>query len=62
MVKINQTNKVFTPYTATYVHRHYGHAYHHSYQFTSDGCHLTPDGKKYWANQVIKAISKTRAQ
>ena len=60
IVKINKLNKVFTPYTATFVHRHYGGAFHHSYQYTCDGCHLTSDGKKYWANRILKAINKTR--
>ena len=53
--KVNKNNKVITPYTATY-----GSGYHHSYHYTSDGCHLTEDGKKYWAKQIKKAIDKTR--
>ena len=60
--KINKNNKVFTPYTATFVHRHYDKSYHHSYHHMRDGCHLTQEGKKYWANQIVKAIGKTRAQ
>ena len=62
IVKINKGNSVYTPYTATFVHKHYGGAYHHSYQYTSDGCHLTEEGKRYWAQQVKKAITKTRKQ
>ena len=38
IVKINKVNRVFTPYTATFVHRHYAHSYHHSYHHTADGC------------------------
>ena len=45
IVRVNKLNKVFTPYTATYVHKHYWGTYHHSYQYTSDGCHLTAEGK-----------------
>ena len=60
VVSVNKMNKVFTPYTATFVHRHYSGGYHHSYQHTRDGCHLKPDGKKYWAKEVKKAIDKTR--
>ena len=60
IVRVNKINKVFTPYTATFIHRHYSHSYHHSYQYTSDGCHLTAEAKKYWANQIKKAIGKTR--
>ena len=60
IVRINKGNTAFTPYTATFVHRHYGKSYHHSYQHTSDGCHLTDEGKKYWASQILKAIDKTR--
>ena len=60
IVKVNKINGVSTPYTATFVHRHYSSGYHHSYQHTSDGCHLTVDGKKYWAKEVKKAIMKTR--
>ena len=59
---VNRRNKVFTPYTATFVHKHYGGKYHHSYQCTKDGCHLTDEGKKYWAKEVKKAINKTRQQ
>ena len=62
IVSVNKRNRVFTPYTATHVHRHYDRSYHHSYQHTSDGCHLTDDGKKYWALQIKKAIDKTRNQ
>ena len=62
IVKVNKKNKVLTPYTATYVHKHYGSSYHHSYQYTKDGCHLADEGKKYWAKQVKKAIDKTRSQ
>ena len=61
ITKVNKVNNVFTPYTATYVHRHYGGAYHHSYQYTNDGCHLTWGAKQYWAKQIKKAIEKTRA-
>ena len=60
VVQINKRNGVLTPYTATYVHRHYGNSYHHSYQYTGDGCHLTPDCKGYWGKQLLKAITKTR--
>ena len=60
IVKINKNNNVFTPYTATHVHRHYGHSYHHSYQYARDGCHLKPEGKSYWAREIKKAIMKTR--
>ena len=60
--KVNRINKVFTPYTASFVHRHYDKSYHHSYHHTRDGCHLTQEGKKYWATQLVKAIGKTRAQ
>ena len=60
--KVNRVNKVSTPYTATFVHRHYGGSYHHSYQHTSDGCHLSQEGKQYWAKQILKAIMKTRNQ
>ena len=57
--EVNWRNKVVTPYTATFVHRHYNGGYHHSYQHTRDGCHLTDEGKKYWAKQVKAAIEKT---
>ena len=60
--EVNKINKVFTPYTATYVHKRYGGNYHHSYHCTSDGCHLTDAGKKYWAKEIKKAIDKTRRQ
>ena len=62
IVQINKCNRVFMPYTASYVHRHYSHSYHHTYLHTSDGCHLTAGGKKYWAQQIRKAIDKTRLQ
>ena len=62
IVKVNKINGVFTPYTATFVRRHYDKSYHHSYQHTRDGCHLTQEGKQYWAKQLVKAIGKTRAQ
>ena len=60
VVAWNKQNWVLTPYTATYVHRQYDHAYHHSYQYTRNGCHLTSEGKKYWAKQILKSIQKTR--
>ena len=62
LVEVNKINKVFTPYTATYVHRHYSSGYHHSYQHTRDGCHLTEQAKKYWAKELKKAIVKVRDQ
>ena len=58
--EVNWKNNVVTPYTASFVHRRYKGAYHHSYQYTSDGCHLTEEGKKYWAKQVKNSIEKTK--
>ena len=58
--KLNKLNQTITPYTASFVHRHYSGSYHHSYQHTSDGCHLSPEAKVYWAKQIKKAINKTR--
>ena len=59
--KLNKLNHTITPYTASFVHRHYSGSYHHSYQYTSDGCHLSQEGKVYWAKQIKKAITKTRS-
>ena len=58
--EVNWKNGVVTPYTATFVHRHHKGAYHHSYQHTSDGCHLTEEGKKYWGRQVKNSIEKNK--
>ena len=57
---LNKLNKTITPYTASFIHRHYSGSYHHSYQYTSDSCHLSLEAKVYWAKQIKKAIEKTK--
>ena len=56
----NAKNAMFTPYTATLVHKKYHGKYLHYYNNLNDGCHLTDDAKQYWASEILKCVRKCR--